>query len=312
MIAKLSFLAALLCFGGFVRGDDCIPRYVENLRINVSAVLTWEVHPDEKCEIKEFKVDVVSDDHDYELHFKVVFQYVDLSILPVCEEWHFVVTPIAADDVVGYERRLVGHVPLPSSADISLRYFNVTQQNSRDVLLQWDLLNHTLGDCTLRYRIVIENRESGDFQDVYVSGRSTNLHNLSPCVPYHITIRAVNIAHPTIEGPIRFNNLEIPPHAQVSPSLTSIEIGPTSADMTWGLENWSNRCPVRALHIDGGSRFNISVPIEDSPDRPPVEVNLKGLQPNRMYYLKVAVENSGGLSQPSQIAVQTAELDPGH
>ncbi|KAJ8925162.1 hypothetical protein NQ315_001347 [Exocentrus adspersus] len=306
----------LLCFFFLVRGTNgdtyCIPRYVENLRINVSAVLSWEVHQDETCGIKEFQVDVEAEHQEYEMHFLVRFQFVDLSFLPVCDEWHFVVTPISENNVLGYERRLVGHVPLPSTADISLSYFDAIHVNTKDILLQWDLQNRTQGDCTLRYRIVIENKETGDVQDVYVSGLSIILHNLSPCVEYHIAIRAVNIAHPTIEGPMLFQNVLSPSIEQIPPTLLSVKTGPTSIDMTWGLENWSNRCPVRALHIDGGSKFNISVPIQDSTDdRPPVEVNLKGLQPNSMYYLKVAVENSGGMSQASQIAVQTDELGPG-
>lgn len=82
--------------------------------------------------------------------------------------------------------------------------------------------------------------------------------------------------------------------------------------MTWRLENpGRNRCPIRSLHVDAGSQFNIEVPLVDTPERPPVEVNLRGLQPNSMYFMKITVENSGGISQPGQIGVQTLDLAPG-
>ncbi|XP_018570523.1 uncharacterized protein LOC108910420 [Anoplophora glabripennis] len=311
MITKFAVLALLVLYS-FVpsTSGQCVANSVLNLRIGANAVLSWEIDPNDPCEIDEFQVDVTGD-RDDEYHFKVRETEVDLSFLEICEEWVFVVTPVS-DGTLGFERRLTENIPLPPSADISLRYLNLTEIEPRDVLLEWDLTNHTHGDCTLRYRVTLEDLDDGSIQDLYVRGQSVHLHLLSPCVPYHITVRAVNRAHPTIEGPMRFHDHEIEPIPEDPPTLRTIEIGATEVSMTWRLENpGRNRCPIRTLYVDAGSNFNISLPLVDTPERPPVEVNLRGLYPNSMYFLKVSVENSGGLSRPGLIGVQTLDLSPG-
>lgn len=101
------------------------------------------------------------------------------------------------------------YVYIISVADISLEYLNVSQ-SGRDITLNWDLNDHTYGDCTLRYRITIEDEDSGILHDEYVSGKSATLDFLSPCVSYQFGLRAVNRAHPTIEGPVKYSSYDIP------------------------------------------------------------------------------------------------------
>ncbi|KAJ8925169.1 hypothetical protein NQ315_001354 [Exocentrus adspersus] len=312
MTAKV-LLVALLAFHCIVcQAYGCIAGQVQTLRIHANANLTWEVSLDETCEIEEYQIDIEGDRED-EYHFKVRTPFVDLSFLDVCEEWRFTVTPISGG-VFGFERVLTDFIPLPPTADISLKYFNISQIADRDVLLEWDLNNHTHGDCTLRYRVTLEDDTLGDTHDIYVTGKSVHLHNLSPCVNYRLGIRAVNRAHPTIEGPMRYHNYEIEPQIETAPRLNSIVVNPTSIQTTWRLENpGRNRCPIRFFYADGGANFNLTLAVVDSSplERPPVNLALSDLLPNKMYFFKVSVENSAGVSPATPIAVQTTELGPG-
>ncbi|KAJ8925230.1 hypothetical protein NQ315_001416 [Exocentrus adspersus] len=305
------FTIFLLMLAG-INAEGCVPAMVENLRIQADARLTWYVDPDVTCVPTRYLVDIIGDRED-EYHFSVSISYADLSFLNVCEQWEFVVRPVA-DEVIGFERRLTAPIPLPPSADISLKYFNVTQLSARDVLLEWDLHNHTHGDCSLHYRITIEDETTTDVNVLYATGRQLHIHNLSPCEGYRLGVRAVNQAHPIIEGPMKYHNLQVAPQPEHAPRMRLLRVGPTTIDMSWWLENsGNNRCPVQNFYVDGGNQFNITIPLEDHTplDRDPVDLNLKGLRPNSMYYLRVAVENSAGLSPTVPIGVQTLELDPG-
>ncbi|XP_018570526.1 uncharacterized protein LOC108910422 [Anoplophora glabripennis] len=311
MVSKCAVLVLVVLYS-FIPSTsrECVANHVLNLRVAANAVLSWEIDPNDPCEIDEFQVDVLGDRDEY--HFKVRDTEVDFSffLLP-CEELIFVVTPIS-NGTLGVARRLTQSIPLPPNADISLRYFNLTEIDSRDILLEWTLMNHTYGACTLKYRFTVEDLDNGYIEEFNVTRPSVNLYTLSPCVPYHFTVGAINWAYPTIEGPMRFLDHEIKPTIEGAPTLETIEIGATEVNMTWRLENpGSNRCPIRTLYVDAGSNFNISLPLVDTPERPPVEVNLRGLYPDTMYFLKISVENSGGISRPAQLGVQTLELSPG-
>ncbi|KAJ8925167.1 hypothetical protein NQ315_001352 [Exocentrus adspersus] len=310
----LTIILVLWCSIFCVKGEDCVAGAVKNLRIHSNANLTWDVDPDELCDIDEFQVDIVGDGED-EFHFKVETPYVHLVFLEICEEWEFAVTPISAG-VVGFKTRLVEFVPLPPDADLSLSYFNVTELAPKNVLIEWDLNNHTLGDCTLEYRVAITDRQTSTARDLYVTGTSAHLDVLSPCVPYSMAIRAVNRAHPTVEGPLKSYSFEIPPYAEDAPTLNSINIAATTVNMTFKLEDFmKNRCPILNLHVDGGNFFNLKVPVDDPFFRPPVEVNLTRLQPNSMYYFKVSVENSGVAGRVKNLNIDsvanlTWDVDP--
>lgn len=286
--------------------DDCVPGQVQQLLLSANATLYWYINPEEPCEITMFQVDIIGD-RDDEYHFKIAQNYVDLSFLEICEEWRFTVIPIS-NGVIGFGRTLTESIPLPPDADLSLSYFNATSLGSRDVLLEWDLANHIHGECSLHYQLTVTDEELGITQDVYIQGSSLHLTFLSPCVSYQLSLRAVNRAQPNIEGPRIVMHFEIPAKPQIIPSLSSIEIGATSISTTWTLEGGSNRCPLRALYLDGGNHFNISVSLQNSLDPEPVLVELKSLNYNSMYFIRVYVENSGGVSPVFPIAVQTLDL----
>ncbi|KAJ8925226.1 hypothetical protein NQ315_001412 [Exocentrus adspersus] len=302
-------VTALSCFVHNVKADDCIPGNVLNLKIHVDGNLTWSVNPTEPCTVDSFQVDVEGDRED-SYHVRVYRTFVDLSFLKTCEQWRFVVTPVSRG-IFGHAIRLIDWIPLPANSDLSLDYFNLTVVGRNDVLARWELKNRTHGDCTLGYRVAITDRTTSLIRDVYVTGRSTHL-NLSPCVPYHITIRAVNVAIGGIEGPLLSQFLEIPAFPEDPPQLRDIHVGPTYIHTTWRLENFiRNRCPVQNFYLDCGALFNYTLVVDDPDGRPPVRVNVTGLQPNTIYYLKASVENSGGISDSVSLAVQTLELDPG-
>lgn len=95
--------------------------------------------------------------------------------------------------------------------------------------------------------------------------------------------------------------------AQIAPRLGSIDIQTTSINMTWILEGDANRCPLIRLYVDGGIYFNETIPLQNLVDRNRVQVEIKSLTPNSMYYFRVYVENNGGISPATPLAVQTLD-----
>lgn len=314
MVAKILVFLIVVLHGAFLisgvlgQSDYCVPAAVEALEILSNATLQWRPNADDGCEITQYQVDIFGDSAD-EYHIRVTETHVDLYFLEICEEWIFTVTAFS-HDVLGFGKTLKEFIPLPPDADLSLSYFNVTSLGDRDVLLEWDLVNHTHGDCSLHYRLSVEDEELGIAQDVYVQGSTLHLTFLSPCVPYQLGIRAVNKAHPYIEGPLRRTEFTIDPKPQRVPTLQITDIQATTATLTWVPEGGSNRCPLRALYVESANHFNISLPLQNSLFPEPVPIELKSLRPNSMYFLRVYVQNSGGFSTPSQLGIQTLELSP--
>lgn len=294
------------CFFGQSNGQDCVPS-VTSVTIASNATLFWEVDPDGPCEITSFTVDIVGDSGD-EYHFTVDMHYIILSFLPICERWHFTVTPNSYD-IVGFPHRMTSYVPLPPDADLTLSNFsfNIT---GRSVFLEWDLLDQTHGDCSLEYRLTLEDLDRGTVQDFYLEGKSVTMNNVSPCIYYGLSLRAINQAHPTIEGPVRTLYMLLNARAQFAPILQSIDVQATTIDMTWTLEGDTNRCPLSSFHIDGGAYFNSTVSLNGSPNPTTASVHIDSLLPNSMYVMVASVENSGGRSPGAPIAVQTLDLSP--
>ncbi|KAJ8925222.1 hypothetical protein NQ315_001408 [Exocentrus adspersus] len=304
MIARLSFLVFVAVVGLGPRVEACVADSVLNLRIHTDGNLTWSVNPNEPCVIEHFQIDAEGDwEDDYRSTTRN--HWMDLSFLKTCEQWRFTVTPVSGGEL-GHASRIIDWIPLPPTADLTLDYFNATSLRKNWVLLRWDLRNRTHGDCTLQYRVAITDRQTSRIRDFYEMGRSAYLDFLSPCVPYHLSIRAVNTAIGGLEGPEMTANVEIPAYPEDPPELRNIQIGTTTISMSWRLENYLlNRCPIENLYVDGGSDFNLTIPILDPAGRPPVHVNIDGLRRNTVYQFKVYVENSGGLSTEVPMAVQT-------
>ncbi|KAJ8925165.1 hypothetical protein NQ315_001350 [Exocentrus adspersus] len=288
--------------------NDCVPGVVRNLAVDHIANLTWNVDPNEPCPIEGFRVEVVGEDGIAAL-FRSSLNYIHLSFLDFCQEWQFTVAPIS-NGVVGFEHRLTDYIPIRQDANLTLTNLRVTHLGGKNTSLQWEMAEPFRGDCTLRYRVLVRDRQTSTSHSVYVTGRSAYLDTLAPCVPYLVSIRAVSTSLPIIEGPLAYTTFDIEAFPEDPPTLLSVDAGTTTVKMVWQLEDYmKNRCPVVNLHVDGGDFFNVTVPIEDPYYRKPVSVNLTRLHPDRMYYMKVAAENSGGISTSVPLGVQTLPLE---
>ncbi|XP_023310061.1 uncharacterized protein LOC111691454 [Anoplophora glabripennis] len=170
------------------------------------------------------------------------------------------------------------------------------------VVVRWSLRTPT--NCSIEYHLVVQDSDLGVIRDEYLEEESVQLDAMSACTGYNVTLRAVNKAIPSPEGPFLTTSIQFHSRAQIAPILKSLDVETTSIKTTWLLEGEGNRCPLRNFYVNGGN-FNFSIPLEDLADRSVVPVEIKSLQPNTMYYFQVSVENSAGLSPPTPVAVQT-------
>ncbi|XP_018577909.1 uncharacterized protein LOC108916187 [Anoplophora glabripennis] len=302
---------ALCALASKAQAQECVPHSVVNMTLTAHHVLTWDVSEDELCDITQFVVEIYQQDIPEEYSFEIYEPWMNVSFLQVCQEWTFVVIPVS-EQTRGQEHRLFGSLPLPADADLDIDYISIEQdEESGDVHLYWDLTDHRYGSCSLRYRLTIQEEGSEEIHDIYMSGRSANLHFLSPCTDYQFGIRAINIAEPTIEGPLKTEFGSIPPAAQISPHLDDIELGVRSFVMRWEIQSvvW-NKCEVTELLIDGGDFFKKTVHIVDDGRRAPIEVEINDLLPDSLYYLRAYVLNSAGWSVPTVVAIHTLPLSP--
>ncbi|KAJ8924910.1 hypothetical protein NQ315_001067, partial [Exocentrus adspersus] len=296
----------------FAHGEDCIAGMVQDLTLDSDAWLTWSVDPDEPCKIDEFLVEI-EPDLTRKISFHVSEMYTHLPYLDQCKRYRYMVTPVSGG-VLGYQRLLTGYIPFPPDLDLTVNHFGAEKLDNGTVHLKWNFTSRIPGNCfgRLEHRLVMMDLQSGDVTDTYLRTVETNLDLLSPCVPYDLSIRAINsVDGVNVEGPSKSINLEMDPYPEDPPTLSSIVSTPTGINMVWTLESYlRNRCPVINFFVEGGRNFNITQPIRDHFGRAPVAVNLTQLQPDRMYYFRVSVENLGGVSPLVPIAAQTLELKP--
>ncbi|XP_018570566.1 uncharacterized protein LOC108910449 isoform X2 [Anoplophora glabripennis] len=304
-------LLALCALASKGQAQECVAQSVVNMTLTAHHLLTWAVSEDEVCDVHQFLVYIYEQDRPIEYSFEVAEPWVDVSFLEVCHEWIFVVVPIS-EHTRGREHRLFGSIPLPADADLDIEYINITRNGvTGDLHLSWDLADRRYGSCSLRYRLTIEEDGDEEIHDLYLSERSVNLHFLSPCTSYQFGVRAINIAHPTIEGPIRTEFGTIPGAVQISPHLDNLDLGVFGFKMTWELESVvRNKCAVKELLINGGDFFQKIVHLEDDGIRGPIEVEIDNLKENSLYYFRAYVLNSAGWSAPTVVAVHTLNVEP--
>ncbi|XP_023310056.1 uncharacterized protein LOC108910396 [Anoplophora glabripennis] len=119
-------------------------------------------------------------------------------------------------------------------------------QVGRDLHLDWNLTTHTYGDCTLTYRVTVEDEDRGEIQDIYVTERSAVLDFVSPCVNYQLRVRAVNRAFPTIEGPVRYTQYQLPP--ELPSSLQQLFLT-SNATLYWFMHP-NEPCEITYFQVD--------------------------------------------------------------
>ncbi|KAJ8925174.1 hypothetical protein NQ315_001359 [Exocentrus adspersus] len=303
-----SVLLVFFAIADGVEAQECVANSVENVTLSAYHILSWEVSKNETCVITQFLVHIYERGQSWQYSFEVGEPEADVSFLEVCQEWVFLIVPIS-NHTRGREHHFYASIPLPWNADLSIAYINVTRNGvTNDLYVTWDLANRQFGTCTIRYRVTIEEEDSPDIHDLYMSDRSLNIQFLSPCTKYQIGVRAINIAHPTIEGTLMSKDYEFPAAKQEPPKLQTVELGVTSFNMTWALEpRKRNRCEVEEFFVSGEQYFNISVVYDDKPDRHHVNLTIGNLRPSSMYYMHASVRNSAGWSVHTIVSVQTLE-----
>ncbi|KAJ8925236.1 hypothetical protein NQ315_001422 [Exocentrus adspersus] len=289
--SALPVFVTIFCVAAIGLTQACVPKSVIEIHLNPDLFLNWTVSEEEECSIAHFAVNLRrngEEEHDFE----VTTTYVDVSsIVRHCEYWQFRVRAVSDDGTVGNSHLLIAQNPLRDESRLALEYLriNSTEAHPR---LYWTLRDEEYRKCASTYHVTVEDEETGEFSDFYITDTSALLDFVSPCASYEFEVRAVyRVLNP--------------------PRLYDVSVGPTSVNTTWILDSLStNRCPIRTLYVDGGQHFNISFPVSDDNHREPVAVNLKSLRPNSLYLMRVSVENSAGMSNRSTVGVQTLELSP--
>ncbi|KAJ8925178.1 hypothetical protein NQ315_001363 [Exocentrus adspersus] len=308
---SLCFVVAFLAFLSPANGQDCIPMSVTNINLTFTGILTWSIREEETCPVTHFMVHMSEPNEEARFIMKSFTTRLNIDYLMSCEEWHLNIIPYS-NETKGDDHLYITQIPVPMDADLSIRFINVTRpEEEGDLHLQWEMNSVVFGNCSLRYRVTVAGDDDDVIHDTYMHERQMNLHFLSPCVNYEFGVRVVNIAPPVMEGPLRAIEYEYPPAVQSPPNLLSANAGATSINLTYSLETFrSNQCPIRELQVKGGAYFNVTVPLHDSEEREPIEVQITNLLPNSMYLLRTSVQNSAGWSNPSVVAVQTLDLAP--
>ncbi|KAJ8925171.1 hypothetical protein NQ315_001356 [Exocentrus adspersus] len=303
----LKLLLIILC--GFLRPaqgqDGCEPNTVQNISIISNTTLTWDVDPSPTCTVTSFRVNVVEVGGEEEYFYELTENSLDVSSLKACVPWSFTVAAIA-DDVAGVPAILTADLPLPPDADLSIFYW--LNFNKSHTILNWDLSDRNVRNCSLQFKLTILDLYLNTTEDFVVESKAAPLV-MSPCVPYEMALRAVQPADSS-EGPIMRMTLILSARAQLAPTLKTIDITATSINMTWALEGRTNRCSLVRFFVEGGDHFNVTVPLHDLEDTTTVSVELNELSPNSMYYFEVRVENMAGNSTVTPIAVQTLMDSP--
>ncbi|KAJ8925234.1 hypothetical protein NQ315_001420 [Exocentrus adspersus] len=287
--------------------DDCVPKSVQNIEILSNTTLVWKLDASEACDVTNFIIDIVGEK---KYNYNITNSFLDVSFLGICGIWNFTIIPISSE-VSGSAATLETYVPLPTDADLSLGFVSYSQPEG-NLVMEWDLKNRTLGDCSVRYRLTINDTARNTTQEMYLKDTFFTFNDTFPCTIYSIVLRAVNMAHPRIEGrsstTMKYRPGDQGPGLQIPPTLKVINAQTTSFNLTVGLDGYNNVCPLKALFVDGGSYFNKTVSLLGLEAIESANVQIDSLLPNKMYYFNVSIQNSKGWSMPGQFAVQTLDL----
>ncbi|KAJ8985138.1 hypothetical protein NQ317_012789 [Molorchus minor] len=304
MSTKFYFLICILSRVAVtqITSETCRPSLLWNVDLSDDYILSWQPSANEECEIIFYMVQMRHNVNSTEYAFEVEDTSMDIGFLPACESMRFIIQPVSSDHVVGNGMTFHKILPLPIDANLTITSFNVTELD-QEMLLEWDIDEKWI-DCAKHYRLVIYNEDNDAPIDRYVQTNSASISSLAACGSYMFTVTPMyNVETP---GPLHSVEYVAPPARMSSPTLQAINLGTTSVDLTWALDDLSqNRCPVSSILISS-SNFNNTYPITNQNDRT-ITVTVTGLQPNSINVLNVTVENSAGLSDPVVIAVQTAE-----
>ncbi|KAJ8914959.1 hypothetical protein NQ315_002483 [Exocentrus adspersus] len=287
--------------------DECVPTSVQHIDILSNTTLVWDLDAFETCHVTNFNVDIWGNGEE-EFHLNVTDRFLDVSFLGICELWNFAITPFSYE-VSGASSTLSTYVHLPPDADLSLSYVTYSFPSGY-ISIDWDLTNRSLGDCSLKYRLTLHDEDRDTMEDIYVSNTSINLYDMLPCTQYETLLRAVNMAYPMIGGPLRTMRIRLGARVPNAPTLKALDIQATSFNITVELEGEKNKCPLRTIRVNGGVYFDVSVSLYELESAEFLNVEVKDLLPNRMYFFNVSIKNNGGWSAVTPLAVQTLDFSP--
>lgn len=77
--------------------------------------------------------------------------------------------------------------------------------------LSWDVKDQQLRGCADRFRITVDDQDSGELTDIFVNDKFLDLGFVSPCVEYEFGVRALFNSRPTQEGPLTAIDYDVPP-----------------------------------------------------------------------------------------------------
>ncbi|KAJ8948727.1 hypothetical protein NQ318_017895, partial [Aromia moschata] len=304
---KVLGLFAFITFGFWlsvspVNGQlPCAPLGVLNLSISMDAVVTWDPNPAEECGVSYHLV-YVDSDTGREYTYWVAGTSLNISFLPVCDNYVFTVVPISTENVEGEEVSLATKIPLPANANLTVALLMVSQDGD-DVTIQW-IMDDAWIKCADRFRVIINDEEIDHIQDIYTFDTSIVIPDLAPCTTYEFGV--VAIYNWVIEGPVTVVRRTIPEGVQSPPTLIGVELAPRNVTLLWLLQSYaSNKCPVSAAFVDIANNYNTTVSILDQTSRQPIRITLSDLVPNSLYIVNTTVINSAGSSRAVPIAIQT-------
>ncbi|KAJ8985134.1 hypothetical protein NQ317_012785 [Molorchus minor] len=298
------FLLSCIAAIHLVTSDGCAPGTVTNLSLNGSGILTWDTDSGEECQISYYIVYVTLLNGTIQWTYTTEEPHAEVTHLEPCEGYSFRVHQVSSDNVTGTGWAIYSVTPPPSDADLALQSVRLTQDDRR-VRLEW-ALDGQYARCARRYRVVVYNEDSDIPEDHYTSLTSLYVNNIVPCAHYTFAIRALFTLEE--EGPITSLQHTAAQYPAAIPSLASISTSDQTVSFTWHLDDLqTNRCDMTALIFDGAPYISASYPIYDQANRTPLSLTISSLRADTLYYLRVRVNNTAGLSDPFQIAFQTQE-----
>ncbi|KAJ8985135.1 hypothetical protein NQ317_012786 [Molorchus minor] len=303
-LSRCIFFLMVSCIAAIhlVTSDTCAPGTVTNLYLNGSGILTWDTDSSEECDISYYIVYVTLLNGSIQWTYTTEEAYAEVGHLEPCTGYSFRVHQVSTDNVTGTGWAIYSVTPPPSDADLALQSVNLTQDDRR-VRLQW-ALDSQYARCARRYRVVVYNEDNDTPIDYYTTLTSLYVNNIVPCAHYTFAIRGLFTLEE--EGPITVVQHTAAQYPAAIPSLASISADVSTVSFTWNLDDLdTNRCEMTELIFDGS--ISVSYPINDQENRTPLSLTLSTLRADTLYYLRVRVNNTAGLSDPFQLAFQTDE-----
>ncbi|XP_018570571.1 uncharacterized protein LOC108910455 [Anoplophora glabripennis] len=283
------------------KAQQCVPDPIFNIYLE-DTTLSWQNISN--CEGISY-VTIIHSRNAGEIEY--VYQgedtTIDVSFLPYCRSYIFTVCAYSSvENLAGPFTQIGAYVPLPEGSSIGITNISGSQIGN-NILIEWQVLREYL-HCLDHYRILLWDEDSSEPKEITTRMNGYYITNAPFCMTYRVDM---SVVYGGTENPVSTFNYTVP-SATNNLSLLSVTQSATTINITWGLEIYSvNRCTVTSLTIVG-TVINLTIPIQDSPERPPISVNLSGLKANSMYYFNVTVENEAGTSRPFQLAVQTLPI----